>query len=134
MALQELSNPDVLTLLVIDDDDQVRGLCTHCLARAGFKVLDADNGPKALQIAANHDGTIDMLITDIEMPKMRGPELARAFRLLRPRAKVLFVSGYQDSTEDELGDEAIFLPKPFTLKKLIETVDSALAHRAVSAG
>lgn len=130
MPTQELSNSDALTLLVIDDDDQVRGLCKQCLVRAGFRVIDTDNGLDALQIAANHDGVIDMLITDIEMPKMRGPEVAREFRTLWPGAKVLFISGYTDSSQADLGDGAIFLPKPFTPQRLVETVDGALARQA----
>lgn len=114
------------TLLVIDDDDHVRGLCCRCLSGAGFRVLDADNGFDALLIAAKHEGHIDMLITDVEMPQIGGPELVQAFQTLWPFTKVLFMSGCNDPDRTQLSSEATFLKKPFSPQKLVRTVDHAL--------
>lgn len=120
------SAPNPGTLLVIDDDEQVRGFCRRCLVGAGFRVLDADNGFDALLIAASHDGCIDMLITDVEMPQIGGPELVHAFQTLWPSTKVLFISGGKDPGRAQLNSDAPFLIKPFTSQKLVRTVDNAL--------
>ena len=126
MLVDSELTPNPGTVLVIDDDDHVRKLCCRCLAGAGFRVLDADNGFDALLIAAKHDGRIDMLITDVEMPQIDGPELVQAFQALWPATKVLFISGCNDAGRAELNPEAAFLEKPFTPQKLVRTVDSAL--------
>lgn len=118
--------PDPVTLLIIDDDDHVRELCCRCLAGAGFRVLDADNGFDALLIAATYDGRIDLLITDVEMPQIDGPELVQAFRKLWPCTKVLFISGCNESGRAQLSHEAAFLAKPFSPQKLVRTVGCAL--------
>jgi len=117
-----------MTLLVVDDDKQVRASCRKCLVRAGFRVLEADNGLEALLIASNHGGLINLLITDVELPHIRGPELVEAFKALWPRTRVLFISGScSKSVRGDLGADAAFLPKPFSLDELVKTVRSLVA-------
>lgn len=117
-----------VTVLLIDDDDQVRTYCAQCLTSAGFRVLAADNGFEALLIAANNHGAIDLLITDVEMPRIRGPQLVQAFQALWPQTKVLFISGARDSAQGELDFGANFLQKPFPPHILVQTVDNSLIN------
>jgi two-component system cell cycle sensor histidine kinase/response regulator CckA len=134
--MQELARSETITLLVIDDDKQVRAFCRKCLVRAGFRVLEADNGLEALLLASNHDGLIDLLITDVELPHIRGPELVEAFRTLWPRTRVLFISGScSKSVRGDLGADAAFLRKPFPPDELVKTVRSlAAANKAWKRG
>ncbi|SRR5579862_7477843 len=119
--------PDA-TLLVVDDDEQVRRFCRECLTLAGFRVCEADNGFDALLIGASQDGAVDLLITDMEMPRIRGPELAAAFQALWPSTMVLFISGsFQESDREAFGANISCLSKPFGLRRLVETVHGMLA-------
>jgi two-component system, cell cycle sensor histidine kinase and response regulator CckA len=128
MTVQEPDSSDNVTLLVIDDDSQLRALCRKCLVRAGFRVLEADSGLEALLVASNYEGLIDLLITDVELPHISGPEVAEAFKALWPRTRVLFISGsYSESARGDLGLDAAFLPKPFLQDKLLKTVGSLVA-------
>ncbi len=126
--MQEPDSSDNVTLLVIDDDSQVRALCRKCLVRAGFRVLEADNGFEALLIASNHEGLIDLLITDVELPHIRGSEVAQAFKALWPRTRVLLISeSCSQSVRGDLVLDAAFLPKPFLPDQLLKTVRSLVA-------
>lgn len=117
-----------MTLLVVDDDKQVRASCRKCLVCAGFRVLEADNGLEALLIASNHGELINLLITDVELPHIRGPELVEAFKALSPRTRVLFISGScSKAVRGDLGADAAFLPKPFSPDELVKTVRSLVA-------
>ena len=82
------------TILLVEDEDLVRVLAKRVLERAGFAVLTAENADQALALAADHDGRIDLLLTDVIMPRILGPELAIRLELLRPGLRVLFTSGY----------------------------------------
>jgi two-component system, cell cycle sensor histidine kinase and response regulator CckA len=99
------------TVLFTYDTDTVRQLFCEALRRYGYRVLEAEDGPKALSVARGHPGPIHLLITDITMPRMGGLELRRTIRGCHPETSVLFISGY---SEDALDAGDPFLQKPFT--------------------
>jgi DNA-binding response OmpR family regulator len=130
MKLPERANTEAATVLVVDDDQQLRGFCEKCLSRNGFRVLQGDDGLEALLIAASHGGSIDILITDIELPRIRGTELGQVFKLLWPHTRVLYVSGSsQASSHLDLESGGTFLPKPFPPEILVKTVGQILSSR-----
>jgi CheY-like chemotaxis protein len=119
------------TLLFVEDDDLVRHLLVTELARPGYRVIEASNGEEALKAAAEHAGPIHLLITDVVMPKMGGVELARRFKLCRPDAPVLFISGYNEALVD--GDPNVnLLLKPFTNDALLSSVRRLLGTASVA--
>ena len=120
------------TLLLAEDEDEVREMTADILAKAGYMVMSAMNGTRALELARRYNGPIHVLVTDLAMPTMNGRELARRLKLVRPDIKVLYVSGF---VRDEAaraaiaGEDASFLPKPFTPTALIAAVSGLLASR-----
>jgi len=117
------------TILLVEDEVQVRRIAVTALRQKGYNVLEAAGGPDALQLTDSHQGRIDLLITDVVMPHMRGTELARRLRTLRPALKVLLVSGYTDRDlfEQEVGaDRPALLTKPFTPSALASRVRELL--------
>jgi len=117
------------TLMVVEDESAVRELVRAALSRAGYRILAARDGEEALTRAAAHEGRIDLLLTDVVMPGLNGPELARQFRRVRPEARVLFMSGYAaDHIADEgmLSGDADLLAKPFAPDELVARVRTAL--------
>jgi len=120
------------TVLVVEDFDRVRALAQKVLVRQGYRVLTAQSGREAIHLASTCDERIDLLVTDVVMPGMSGPELARALHTIRPDTPVVYMSGY---TGDVLGQrgvdpaEAVFLEKPFTPTSLARTVREVLATR-----
>lgn len=82
------------TVLFAEDTDVVRELFCEALRRSGYCVLDAADGAKALSVARRHPGPIHLLITDLMMPQLTGPELRRALRASHPETSVLYISGY----------------------------------------
>jgi len=120
------------TVLLVEDEESVRQLVRETLESKGYKVLEADNGDAALQIASRHSGKIDMLITDVVMPGMSGRELSARLCASCPQTKVLYLSGY---TEDAIVHEGVidpdtaFLQKPFTLQALSRKVREVLGDR-----
>jgi len=116
------------TILLVEDEDQVREPTSRTLARRGYRVLEASGGYEALTVASKHNGTIDLLLTDVVMPQMSGKELAEQLGRLRPEIRVLFMSGY---LADLLERGAIaagipFLEKPFTALQLLKQVRGVL--------
>ena len=119
------------TVLLVEDDDQVRALSVAILRRHGYTVLDAENAGEALLICDKHDGPIHLLLTDVVMPRMSGRELAERLVAQRPELRVLFVSGY---SEELIADHGVLvsrlalLQKPITpdglLHKIREVLDS----------
>ncbi len=115
------------TVLLVEDEDSVRKLARLALERSGYTVLSAENGLVALQVADAHGDHIDLLLTDVVMPGMRGPDLAHVLCGRRPGLKVLFISGYvQDALDRADVSEANFLLKPFSLKELAGKVRDVL--------
>ena len=121
------------TILLVDDEQSVRGIVLKILRRANYNVLEAANGDAALKIAESYQGEIDLVITDMFMPGLRGPEVAQKLAVTRPGLRVLFMSGYADQ-EQRTGVPAgaNFLNKPFSGADLTKTVEAALKGPAVS--
>jgi CheY-like chemotaxis protein len=115
------------TLLLAEDDDGVRALAELILSRYGYTVLPARDGEDALRIADAYDGPIDLLVTDIVMPRMRGTELAERLTSRRPDTGVLYMSGYADVSALGDVDAAAIVPKPFTEETLAGLVRETLA-------
>lgn len=120
------------TILLVDDEESVRAIVTRILGRQGHKVLEAEHGAAALRIAAGYGETIDLLVTDMYMPGLRGPEILEKLRPSRPGIRVLFMSGYADEDVARSGVEpgSSFLRKPFTVQELSEAVMRTLAAPA----
>jgi signal transduction histidine kinase/CheY-like chemotaxis protein len=115
------------TVLLVEDEPAVRDVAREFLAAAGYRVLAAEDGERAMLIAAR-EAAIDVLVTDIVMPKMRGPQLARELLRWKPGVKVVYMSGYLDPGEAD-GDflkNAFFLNKPFSRDELVNQVAEAL--------
>ena len=121
----------VETILLAEDQVEVRRLARRILSSNGYRVLEAAGGPEALELSCRHEGQIDLLVTDVIMPEMTGRELAARLSVLRPDVKVLYVSGY---TADIIGREGVldpgvdYLPKPFTPSELALKVREVLGQ------
>jgi hypothetical protein len=117
------------TILLAEDDDAVRAIACTTLERAGYRVLAASDGLRALALLAEHPEEIDLLLTDVIMPNMNGRELAERLSALRPGVPVLFVSGYTDNVLADHGIpqlETALLDKPFTPASLTAAVAAIL--------
>jgi signal transduction histidine kinase len=117
------------TVLLVEDEPVVRELAVATLREKGYTVVEAVNGEEGLRLARQHDGKIDLVLTDVVMPVMGGKEMADALRTSHPDTKVLFTSGY---TEDALGHHGVlrpgilFLPKPYLTATLARKVREVL--------
>jgi two-component system cell cycle sensor histidine kinase/response regulator CckA len=119
-------------ILLVEDEEGVRKFVRSMLEKNGYTVLEALDPDQALSLLATAE-RIDLLLTDVIMPRMNGPELADRVCLLRPGLKVLFMSGYTDRTirlQDRLSDEAQFIQKPFTPRLLANKVREVLGKSA----
>jgi PAS domain S-box-containing protein len=117
------------TVLIVEDEPALRSIFAQSLSSAGYTVLEAGDGQSALRIAAEHDGVIDLLVTDVVMPHLGGADLARELENQRPGMKVLFLSGYTNQMLESRGvleQRAHLLQKPFTLEDLLTTVKEAI--------
>lgn len=113
----------------MEDEPVLRGVITDCLEQLGYEVLTANTGEQALSLSVAHSGDIDLLLTDVRMPDISGPELAARLRERRPRMKVMYVSGYPDDVVAAHGLPApgsVFLAKPFTIRVLAAKLREAL--------
>jgi two-component system, cell cycle sensor histidine kinase and response regulator CckA len=121
------------TLLLVEDQDDVRRLARMILEASGFRVLEAINGEDAVATYQRHAGAIDLLVTDVMMPRMNGPELAAALQAVQPGLRVLFVSGFASDAivrRDVLERGLAFLQKPFTPTTLVRKVREVLDQAA----
>ena len=121
------------TILVVEDDEMVRNLVKETLKREGYRVLDAAGPVDARRIAEKQKGSIDLLITDVVMPKVSGVDLAQEIMKRRPALKVLFMSGYTDNAVMDRGlldKDAAFLQKPFTPGVLAARVREVLEKKS----
>jgi CheY-like chemotaxis protein len=121
------------TILVVDDEAQVRTLARDILLGAGYRVLEAEDGEQALRIAEDHPGAIHILLTDIMMPGINGKELADRFVVARPDAKAIFMSGRAAEVISDAGvliPVDAFLAKPFTVERLLNKVRERLEYRS----
>jgi DNA-binding response OmpR family regulator len=131
--LPEEPNAAIETLLVVENEAAIKTLVQMALERHGYTVLTAESGSEALHLASTHRGPIDLLITDVVMPDLRGPELARRLVEQRPNLATLFMSGYMD---DALGEDTTalrapvdFIQKPFSPSALAARVREMLDRR-----
>ena len=118
------------TVLIAEDEEAVRELASEFVSSAGYTVLTAKDGTEALAIAEQSGGTIDLLITDVVMPKMRGPELAKRLKALQPDLRIVYMSGYLEynSGNGQFLEEGFFLQKPFSRNTLVSKADEALSR------
>jgi len=116
-----------VTVLLVDDDEAVRGFVSRILKEQGYNILEAGDGAEALELVSTHEGQIDLLLTDVIMPRVNG--FALATRLLKDRSKmaVLYMSGYMESSMVAAKDsKAVLLHKPFNSKHLVSAVQRSL--------
>jgi two-component system, cell cycle sensor histidine kinase and response regulator CckA len=119
------------TILLVEDEEGLRGLNARGLASRGYTVLEAGNGVEALEVLERQDGHVDLVVSDVVMPEMDGPTLLKEMRQRNPDLKIIFVSGYaEDAFEKNLpeGGQFAFLAKPFTLKQLVAAVKETIAN------
>ena len=117
------------TILFVEDEESVRELVREYLMGTGYRVLEACDGVQALEIAAAHKGAIDILVTDVVMPRLSGRELASRIAAVRPNVKVLFISGYTDDSifrHGVLEGGVAYLQKPFNLKAIAQKIREVL--------
>ena len=126
------------SVLVVEDEENVRELVRRVLSRNGYEVHAAAHGPAALDLAHRLGHQVDLVLTDVVMPDLTGRELVQRLRLSQPGLRVLYMSGYADETLTErgaLGPGVRFLAKPFATRDLLKTVADALtAEEAIGAG
>ena len=123
------------TILLVEDEEQVRAIALNILRRQGYQVLPAQNAGEALLISESHPGWIDLLLTDVVMPQMSGPELAKRLGAARPEMKVLCMSGYTDDSivrHGVLEGGVAFVQKPITPALLTRKVREVLDDEPVS--
>jgi signal transduction histidine kinase/ActR/RegA family two-component response regulator len=121
------------SVLIVEDEEAVRELAAEFMKSAGYKVLTARDGQEAVDVAKS-SGPIRVLVTDIVMPNMRGPELAKRLKASRKDLRIVYMSGYLDfnKASDEFVEGSYFLQKPFSRDTLVCKVDEALRHKRVA--
>jgi two-component system cell cycle sensor histidine kinase/response regulator CckA len=120
-------------ILFVEDEDAVRGVAAKLLRARGYEVIEAASGEEALELAEQHAGTIDLMISDVVMPGMQGPDLLKQARCYLGAAPVMFISGYAESEFSDLLEGEVnvsFLPKPIDIKTLAERVKQELQKAA----
>ena len=121
-----------IRILVVDDDPEILALARDVLGAEGYSVLEGAGGGDALRVAKGHAGPIHLLLTDVVMPGMNGPELADRLRATRPEIKVLFMSAF---TSELVSGYGVFpgdplITKPFTVMGLAQQVRRTLGYRS----
>jgi two-component system, cell cycle sensor histidine kinase and response regulator CckA len=131
-----MTSPDLgqkETILLVDDEQSVRAIVLKILRRARYNVLEAENGEAALRIAETHPGKIDLVLTDMFMPGLRGPEVVERLAPTRPGLRALFMSGYADQdARTGVPPGANFLNKPFSGQELAKAVEAVLKGPTIS--
>ena len=119
------------TLLVVEDEPAFRDLLRDGLQAHGFEVLVAANGVEALRVAEQFDGEIPLLVTDVIMPHMSGPELVSSLKKIRPKTDIIYISGYTDDKlrDDFSSGELTLIQKPFYIDELLRKIQEILARR-----
>ncbi len=123
------------TILLVEDESSLRSLIEQVLSAQGYKVLVATMGEAALDIVKHHSGNIDVLITDVVMPKMGGQLLAEQLTQSHPEMKIIFMSGYTNNAllhNESLPEGSLFLQKPFTPDVLLRKVRGAISSRTAA--
>jgi len=115
---------------VVEDEPRVRGIARRALEQAGYRVLEAESGPEAVELLGLPGPRVALVLTDVVLPGMSGPELAGRVAELAPGTPVLLTSGYPDgeiARRGLLAPGAAFIPKPFTPEALVTAVRRAIA-------
>jgi CheY-like chemotaxis protein len=124
------------TILLVEDEDMVRGLLHEVLVRVGYKVLACANPAEGIEACLRHSGAIDLLLTDVVMPGMNGREMANQILEILPELRVVFMSGYTEQValqqEGHVGSQVEYLQKPFTLKTLTQKIGCILGSKPQS--
>ena len=118
-------------LLVVEDEPAFRDLLHAGLQSRGYQVLVASNGVEALQVAERHSGPIRILITDVIMPQMSGPELAKSLKKVRRNTEVLYMSSYTDDRVEVMSpsdDELTLIQKPFYIGELVRKIQEIMGR------
>ena len=118
------------TILVVEDAESIRRMVCAMLSQFGYHCLEACDGTEALDVLDSAGGEVNLVLTDMIMPKMTGAELAQEIARIQPGIRIMFMSGYSDDplVRTLAHSPAIFLAKPFTATVLIEKVREALDH------
>ena len=120
----------VYTVLVADDDEQIRALVWEILAMEGYRVLPARNGHEALEVLGRHGDGIDLLLADVVMPRLGGRDLAKRACELLPHLRVLFISGYGDNLDFRADfPDTVVIEKPFSPEQLVEACRTEVKRR-----
>jgi DNA-binding NtrC family response regulator len=114
------------TVLVVDDDEEVLTVVVNILKRANFQVLSAKSGPDALKVSGKTNGKIDLLLSDVDMAQMSGPDLGETMKKSRPDMHVMLMSGGAKGNLLVLNYGWAFMQKPFVAVKLVEMVTDVL--------
>jgi len=125
---------ETATVLLVDDEADVRRLVGRILLRTGYVLLEASDADEALRVSEQHGGRIDLLLTDVVMPGLSGRDLAERLAPLRPEMQVLFMSGRVDESmlREVANFTGFFIPKPFTPDALVLKVRQVLGRRTFS--
>ena len=126
-----------VTILIVEDNDNLRNLLYRALEGNGFSVLPAADGAEALRLCEQHDGTIDLVVSDIVMPRLNGLELEERIRAARPDTKFLFITGFGDQfpeSRERIKYGADILEKPFLPSELLRKVEDTLNRGTAATG
>ncbi|MEL6477277.1 MAG: ATP-binding protein [Pseudomonadota bacterium] len=120
------------TVLLVEDEDSIRSVGSRALKLRGYRVHEAASAEDAMKLLSEDKITVDVLVSDVVMPGMDGPTFAVQARAIRPGLRLIFVSGYAEDNfkNAELGDDFLFLPKPFSINELTAKVKEALDEAA----
>ena len=122
-------------ILLVEDEDMVRAVAERALTRAGYKVTTARDGEEGLGMVANAKGSYDLILSDVVMPAMDGPAMAKAIRRVKPEIPILFMSGYaEEQLRNQIDIENMhFIPKPFSVQQINAKVAEVLSQQSVAA-
>jgi DNA-binding NtrC family response regulator len=132
--MSQVSDPETRpTVLVVDDEEDLRDIMRRMLDRRGFATLVAGDAQQAITVCREHPGDIDILVTDLGLPGASGGELSQVATELRPGMQVVYISGLPKDiavAEGHIGADALLVKKPFSTESLIEALRSVIAERA----
>ena len=121
------------TVLVVDDEEDLRDIIRRMLDRRGFATLIAGDSQQAIEVCREHPGEIDILVTDLGLPGVSGGDLSRAATELRPGMRVVYISGLPKDiavSDGLIGEDALLVKKPFSSESLVGVLRSVIAERA----
>jgi DNA-binding response OmpR family regulator len=134
-VMSQVTSPERPTVLVVDDEEDLRDIMRRMLERRGYDTLVAGDSESAIATCRDHEGAIDVLVTDLGLPGASGGELSRAAVALRPQMGVIYISGLPKDiavTKGLIGDDALMVKKPFTSDGLLEALRIVLEEKSPS--